>query len=332
MMDIAKILSSYPEMTDLHVTEGSPVMIRMQGNLKKLRDMGDGTFFDSLLDGMNEKQQNDWGEKGAFDSSLTIGEGRLRIHVYRAGGKRAAAVRFLPSLSSLPPDPDEGWIEKIAALDHGLVLVTGPSGSGKSTTLARIIDTINGKRPCHIITLEDPIEYEIPSKKALLHQREIGLDTDSFASGIRESLREDPDVIALGELRDGDTVTAALTAAETGHLVLATLHTTRAADSIGRLIHACPKEKEEEARNLITANLVSIASQKLCRSGKETFLLREILTNIPAVSHLIKEGKDEQIPSYMEMGLHDMRTMKQAIYSLRNISEREREKLLKTLV
>ncbi len=319
-------------MTDLHVTEGSPVMIRVQGNLKKLRDMGDSAFFDSFLSSMNERQQKDWEKKGALDFSLTTKEGRLRIHIYRAGGKRTAAIRFLPALSSLPPDPDEGWIEKIAALDHGLILVTGPSGSGKSTTLARIINTINGKRPCHIITLEDPMEYEIPPKKALIHQREIGLDTDSFASGIREALREDPDVIALGELRDGDTVTAALTAAETGHLILATLHTTRAADSISRLIHACPKEKEEEARNLITANLVAIASQRLCRFGKETFLLREILTNIPAISHLIKEGKDEQIPSYMEMGLHDMRTMKQAIYSLRNISEREREKLLKTLV
>lgn len=319
-------------MTDLHVTEGSPVMIRVQGNLKKLRDMGDSAFFDSFLSSMNERQQKDWEKKGALDFSLTTKEGRLRIHIYRAGGKRTAAIRFLPALSSLPPDPDEGWIEKIAALDHGLILVTGPSGSGKSTTLARIINTINGKRPCHIITLEDPMEYEIPPKKALIHQREIGLDTDSFASGIREALREDPDVIALGELRDGDTVTAALTAAETGHLILATLHTTRAADSISRLIHACPKEKEEEARNLITANLVAIASQRLCRFGKGTFLLREILTNIPAISHLIKEGKDEQIPSYMEMGLHDMRTMKQAIYSLRNISEREREKLLKTLV
>lgn len=222
-------------------------------------------------------------------------------------------------------------MEKTASLDHGLVLVTGPSGSGKSTTLARLLTLINTRRACHLITLEDPVEYVIPSDKALVHQREVGTDVIDFASGVRDALREDPDVIALGEMWDSETMAAALTAAETGHLVIGTLHTTRAADSIGRIIHAFPADRQEEIRSLLAANLRSAVSQRLYRSGRDTWLIREILTNIPATAHLIREGKETQIPSYMEMGLHQMRTMKQAAYGLKGISEREREKMMKAL-
>ena len=150
------------------------------------------------------------------------------------------------------------------------------------------------------------------------------MDVMDFASSVRDALREDPDVIALGEMRDSETMSAALTAAETGHLVLATLHTTRAADSIGRIIHAFPADRQEEIRSLLASNLRSVVSQRLCRTGKETRLIREIFTNIPATAHLIREGKETQIPSYMEMGLHHMRTMKQAIYGLKGLSEREK--------
>lgn len=251
--------------------------------------------------------------------------------MYHSFGRKAAALRILPSLTALAPDPDREWLQKTAALEHGLVLVTGPSGSGKSTTLARILSLISSSRPCHMVTLEDPVEYVIPSDKALVHQREVGIDVMDFASGVRDALREDPDVIALGEMRDSETISAALTAAETGHLVLGTLHTTRAADSIGRIIHAFPADRQDEIRSLLAANLRSAISQRLYRTGKETWLLREILTNIPATAHLIREGKEAQIPSYMEMGLHQMRTMKQAAYGLKGLSEREREKMMKLL-
>ena len=203
----------------------------------------------------------------------------------------SAAIRILPELSLLGADPDRTWLEKVSQLSHGLVLITGSSGSGKSTTMARILSLISQKRACHVVTLEDPVEYVIPMEKALIHQREIGRDVVDFPQGIRDALREDPDVIALGEMRDSETISAALTAAETGHLVLGTLHTTRAKDVPARIIHAFPGDRQEEIRGLLAANLVTVSSQMLYRSGKETWLLREILTNVAAVAHLIREGK-----------------------------------------
>lgn len=331
-MDLEKLIAAYPAMTDIHITEGLPIIIRLSGTLRKLRETADSALLDDLLSkAMTESKKENFLKNGSCDSSFSAGLHRLRVHMYYAGGVRAAALRILPELSSLPPDSDESWLEKTASLDHGLVLVCGPSGSGKSTTLARILSLINEKRACHIVTLEDPVEYFLPSAKSLIHQREVGIDVPSFAEGIRDSLREDPDVITVGEMRDSETISAALTAAETGHLVLGTLHTTKAADSIGRIIHVFPEGKQAEARSLLAGNLKSVSAQRLYRTAKETFLLREILTMTPAISHLIREGKEEQIPSYMEMGLHQMRTMKQAAYGLRNISERERDKLIKSL-
>ena len=331
-MDINALIGQYPSMTDIHVTEGEAVMIRTQGSLKKLRETADAALFEELADHfLDDGKRKEWDTRGSCDSGASTGTCRLRIHMYHSLGKMVSAIRILPTLSSISQDPDKDWIEKVAALEHGLVLVTGPSGSGKSTTMARILTLIASHRPCHVVTLEDPVEYVIPSGKALVHQREVGMDVPDFASGIRDALREDPDVIALGEMRDGETISAALTAAETGHLVLGTLHNTRAADSIGRMIHAFPADRQEEARALLAANLRSVAAQQLYRNGKDTWLIREILTNIPAIAHLIREGKEEQIPSYMEMGLNQMRTLKQAVYGLRNISERERERMMKYL-
>lgn len=331
-MDIEKLVASYPAMTDIHLTEESPIMIRLYGNLKKLKEIADPTLFDDLLDQyVPEARKVVWQETGACDSAFSVGTLRCRLHLYRSNGKRAAAIRILPELSAWGTDPDAAWLEKIAALEHGLVLITGASGSGKSTAMARLLQLLSQKRACHVITLEDPVEYLISSEKALVHQREIGRDVIDFPHGIRDALREDPDVIALGEMRDAETMDAALTAAETGHLVLGTLHTTRAKEAVGRIIHGFPAAREREIRSLLAANLVSVASQRLYRTGKETYLLREILTNVPAVAHLIREGKEEQISSYMEMGLQHMRTMKQAAYGLKGISEKEREKLLKSL-
>ena len=329
-MDIQQLLEKYPAMTDIHLTEEAAVMMRLGGNLKKLEMTADSSLWDTLFsDFIPPEKRGLYEKKGSCDSGASLGDRRLRIHLYHSLGRKAAAIRILPSLSSLPPDADQEWMEQIAGLEHGLVLVSGPSGSGKSTALARILLSVSQKRSCHIVTLEDPVEYVIPSHKALVHQREMGEDLPDFASGIRDVLREDPDVIALGEMRDGETISAALTAAETGHLVLGTLHTSRAADSIGRIIHTFPAERESEARTLLAANLRAVCTQRLYRKGEDTFLLREILTNIPAVSHLIREGKEEQIPSYMEMGLHQMRTMKQAVYGLKGLSDKARADILK---
>lgn len=331
-MDIEKLAGSYPAMTDIHLTEGSPIVIRLYGNLKGLKEVASGELFDQLLSQyVTEEKKEIFQQIGACDSSFSVGTIRCRLHMYHSGGVRAAAIRLLPELSSCDSDPDQSWMEKIAALEHGLVLITGASGSGKSTAMARLLSLISQKRPCHIVTLEDPVEYILPSEKALVHQREIGRDVVDFPHGIREALREDPDVIALGEMRDPETMAAALTAAETGHLVLGTLHTTRAKDAVGRIIHGFPAAREREIRSLLAANLSAVAAQRLYRAGKKTYLLREILTNLPAIAHLIREGKEEQIPSYMEMGLQHMRTMKQAAYGLKDISEKEREKLLKSL-
>ncbi len=331
-MDIEKIIAAHPGVTDIHWSEEQPVMIRLQGNLKKCKEMVHHEDFEALFQSyVSEARQKLFQTTGACDSAFSLGPWRCRLHLYQSEGKWAAAIRILPELSACREDPDSDWLGKIAALPHGLVLITGPTGSGKSTTLAKLTSLINQKRPWHIITLEDPVEYTFTSDKALIHQREIGRDVVDFPSGIREALREDPDVIVLGEMRDTETMGAALTAAETGHLVLGTLHTTRAKDVVGRIIHAFPADRERDIRNLLASNLSAVAAQQLYRTGTETYLLREIMTNIPAIAHLIREGKEEQIPSYMEMGLQHMRTMKQAAYGLKGISEKEREKVLKTV-
>ena len=331
-MDIEKLAASYPAMTDIHLTEGEPVVIRLYGALKRLREVLDASVIDGLLASyVNEEKQEIFRKTGACDAAFSLGTMRCRLHLYRSGGRRAAAIRILPEVAALGEDPDKAWMEKLSQLDRGLVLFTGASGSGKSTAMARLLTMIGQKRACHVVTLEDPVEYVLSPDKALVHQREIGRDAIDFPSGVRDALREDPDVIALGEMRDAETISAALTAAETGHLVLGTLHTARAKDAVGRIIHAFPAERENEIRSLLSANLSTVAAQMLCRVGKETYLVREILTNVAAVSHLIREGKEEQISSYMEMGLSHMRTMRQAVYGLKDISEREREKLLKSL-
>lgn len=330
---LQEILSSFPRATDLHATEGMPLLVREAGELKKTEKASD-PFLSFLRSLLPEEKKKELIRKGACDFSFSDANIRCRLHLYRAGNKTAAALRFLPSVSALPPDTDEEWLRFVSGLRAGLVLVTGSSGSGKSTTLARMVSLINKTRACHVITIEDPAEYEFSSEKALIHQREIGTDVPSFAEGVRSALREDPDVLVIGEMRDAETISAALTAAETGHLVLATLHNKSAPDAIGRVVHAFPGEKENEIRNLLASVLRTIGAQTLFRTGNKTFLLREILTNIPAVSHLIREGKDAQLNAYMEMGTHHMRTMKQAADRIgweEKLSYEEKETLKKFL-
>lgn len=324
---LAALLAAHPAATDVHLTEGGPAYLREEGTLRPAGDLPD--LFPALEELLPPAKRALWEHGGAGDGAFALSGVRCRLHLYRAGGRKAAAIRFLPSIASLPPDRDGPWIEDAASLSSGLVLVTGPAGSGKSTTLARLI-LAAARAPRHILTIEDPPEYLFPSGTALIRQREVGVDTESFASGVKEALREDPDILVIGELRDAETMAAALTAAETGHLVLSTLHNDSAAGAIGRLVHAFPAEKEREVRALLASVLRTVAAQKLCRIGRRTFLLREILTNIPAAAHLIREGKDEQLLSYMEMGRHHMRTMKQALSELlwkETLSSEEKEQL-----
>ncbi len=213
-MDIEKLLAANPAMTDIHLTEGLPLMIRVYGALKKMKEIAEPQLFAELISSyVPEDRQAAYQRTGSADSAFSLGNVRCRLHLYRSGGLASAAIRILPELSLLGADPDRTWLEKVSQLSHGLVLITGSSGSGKSTTMARILSLISQKRACHVVTLEDPVEYVIPMEKALIHQREIGRDVADFPQGIRDALREDPDVIALGEMRDSETISAALTAA-----------------------------------------------------------------------------------------------------------------------
>ena len=317
------VAAAHPEATDIHAEEGGLCFVRERGRL--IRETA-GDLLPWLLSRLPPERREELAERGACDGSFSLGSMRCRLHVYRAAGKISAAVRLLPSLAELPDDPDETWFEELAGLTSGLILVTGPTGSGKTTALARLVRAISEK-PLHIITIEDPAEYIFAGGSALIHQREAGRDTASFSSGVREALREDPDVIVIGEMRDEETIAAALTAAETGHLVLATMHDASAAG-------AAPPEKEKETRALLASVLRAAAAQRLWRYGEKTCLLREILMNIPAVSRLIRDGKDEQLASYMEMGTKGMRTMRQAAGRLaerERFSPRERKALFDSL-
>ena len=308
------LLQKSPALTDIHLTDGAPIRIRLYGELCRT-DIATPDIAAAFLPLLSEEKKKILQETGAADAAITACGRRFRVHLYHADGKLAAALRLLPDIGAFPKDPDENWMFHVKQFQTGLVLVTGPTGSGKTTTLAHILEDINENRACHVICVEDPAEYLYVSQKALIRQREIGRDVSDFAEGVRAAMREDPDVLVIGELRDSETMAAALTAAETGHLVLATLHDRSALEAIGRIVHSFPPEKEAEVRLTLAAVLRTVAAQVLWHHGEDTALLREILVNIPPVAHIIREGRDPQLIGYMEMGQKGMRTMKQAVDS-----------------
>lgn len=293
--------------SDIHISEGMPVSMRVDGRLTEMAiPLTAEQIREMLLDLLTEEQQKNL-EKGidADFALVTADGGRQRVNVFRQQNKLAATLRLLND--SIPTLEQLGLPKVLATLSEaprGLILVTGPTGSGKSTTLAAMIDHINETRPDHIITIEDPIEYVYKSKQSLIHQREVGRDVVSFASALRSALREDPDVILVGEMRDYETISAAVTAAETGHLVMSTLHTIGAAQTIDRIIDVCPPNAQNQIRAQLAGVLRGVITQQLLplAVGQGRCATTEIMIGTDAISNLIREAKTYQINSMMQSG------------------------------
>jgi len=297
------------EASDIHITVAMPPIFRIRGELlpygSEILSQEETKGF--VMSITNDEQQETLQKYGEVDFSYAIpGVSRFRINAFKQRNSYSAAIRILlpkiPDLSELGITP---LAETLALKPRGLVLVTGPTGSGKSTTLAAMVKTINFTRSCHILTIEDPIEYLHSHGKSLINQREIGSDTLSFANAIRAALREDPDVILVGEMRDLETISTAVTASETGHLVLSTLHTTSAAQTIDRIIDVFPPHQQQQIRIQLAAVLQGIISQQLIptQDGQGRRLAQEVLIANDAVRNLIREGKTHNIDSILQTGI-----------------------------
>lgn len=310
--------------SDLHIAVDSPPIVRDDGALKKLNfekftpQISQRMMYEIISDDQIHRFETTL--ELDFSYALPKGRARFRVNLYRDRGAVAAAFRLISSRIptvrelNLPP-----ILEQLTERPRGLILVTGPTGSGKSTSLAAMINKINTDTAVHIITIEDPIEYLHTHKQSLINQRELGQDTKSFNNALRASLREDPDVLLVGEMRDVETISLAITAAETGHLVFATLHTNNAAESIDRMVDVFPPGQQEQIRVQLSNNLVAIISQQLLprASGKGRIPANEIMIATPAIRNLIREGKTHQIPSTIQTsGGLGMTTMDQALRDL----------------
>lgn len=290
--------------SDIHLTVGLPTVIRVNGELQKYTDLDDSVINRTILALLSAEQQKKLTEGQDIDFSFELKNGvRQRVNVYRQCGKLAASIRllnaYIPTLEELRMPTS---ILDFAKKRRGLVLVTGPTGAGKSTTLASVIDYINKNRACHIITIEDPIEYRYGQAKATIHQRELGKDVTSFADALRSALREDPDVILIGEMRDYETISLALTAAETGHLVFGTLHTSSAAQTVDRIIDACPLHAQEQVRSQLATIIQGIVAQSLIprSDGKGRVAAVEVMIGTDAIKNLIRSNKIPQMESQMQ--------------------------------
>lgn len=309
--------------SDLHLTVGIPPKMRVNGSLITMdfpRLLPPDTL-DVANQIMTAEQLEKFERRGEFDMSFSIPSlGRYRVNAYRQRGSVAFAFRLV---GTIIPSPEElGIPESVVELSQrkrGLVLVTGPTGSGKSTTLASIIDKVNKSRDAHIITLEDPIEYLHQHQLSMINQREIGLDTETYSNALRAALREDPDVILVGEMRDLDTISVAITAAETGHLVLSTLHTIGAASTVDRVIDVFPPHQQQQIRVQLSNVLEAVISQQLIPTsdGRSRVAAFEVMHANYAVRNLIREGKSHQLPSVMQTNRKmGMITMDDAISQL----------------
>ncbi len=294
--------------SDLHVQVGLPPMLRVDGTLAAvqgadvLTEEGVEALVFAILD---EDQKQILLKDKEFDFSFAFGDlGRFRVNAFHERGNLAAALRLIPNeILSIEQLGLPSVVNKFSDFPRGLVLVTGPTGSGKSTTLAAMIHKINGEKPLHIVTIEDPIEYTHKSIKSVVVQREVHYDTYSFNAALRSALREDPDVVLVGEMRDLETIASAITIAETGHLVLATLHTNSAAQSIDRMIDVFPPHQQPQIRSQLSNILMAIVSQRLIpKIGGGRIAAAEILVATPAVRNIIREGKSHQLDAVIQTG------------------------------
>ncbi len=307
-LDELLIMMKQHHASDLHLSSGSAPYLRVDGEMVKLnyREVANDVCQSLIFQILNDKQKELFLENWELDFSYPLPDvGRFRVNVFMQRKGVAAVFRLIPEEPEtveqlgLPPQ-----LLDLLDASEGIVLVTGPTGSGKSTTLASMIHSINMNRPAHVITIEDPIEFVHQNQKALISQREVSSHTKSFHAALRAALREDPDIILVGEMRDLETISLAVTAAETGHLVLATLHTNSAIKTVDRIIDVFPQSQQAQIRAMLSESLRGVVAQALlpAASGEGREPVVEILVNVPAVANMIREGKTHQIHSVMQTG------------------------------
>jgi twitching motility protein PilT len=308
-MDITELLafSAKQGASDLHLSAGLPPMIRVDGDVRRINlpAMDHKQVHALIYDIMNDKQRKDYEEFLETDFSFEVpGVARFRVNAFNQNRGAGAVFRTIPSKVLSMEDLGMGEVfKKITDVPRGLVLVTGPTGSGKSTTLAAMLDYLNSNKYHHILTIEDPIEFVHESKKCLVNQREVHRDTHGFSEALRSALREDPDIILVGEMRDLETIRLALTAAETGHLVFGTLHTTSAAKTIDRVVDVFPAEEKSMVRSMLSESLQAVISQTLLKKiGGGRVAAHEIMIGTPAIRNLIREDKVAQMYSAIQTG------------------------------
>ena len=325
-MDVLQLLEFAVKQgaSDVHLSSGEPPMFRVHGHMKKLNvpAVMKEEVHKMIFDIMNDNQQKKFTEELESDFSIELpgGTSRFRVNAFVQRRGESAVFRQIPTKIltfeqlGLPP-----ILKQVSKASKGLVLVTGPTGSGKSTTLAAMVDLVNKEDFGHILTIEDPVEFVHKSQNCLVNQREVGPDTHSFARALRGALRQDPDIILVGEMRDLETISLALTAAETGHLVFGTLHTSSAPKTIDRIIDVFPANEQNKVRAGLSESLRAVVSQALCKKadGSGRVAALEIMVGIPAVRNLIREAKIHQIPSVMQTGSqYGMQTMDQILVDL----------------
>ncbi|WP_025674224.1 type IV pilus twitching motility protein PilT [Salinivibrio socompensis] len=323
-MEITELLafSVKHRASDLHLSAGVPPMVRVDGDVRKLSlPVQSHQVVEQLItEVMNPVQQQTFTTEWEVDFSFELASvGRFRVNAFQQQHGCAAVFRVIPEgVPTLETLNAPSVFTELASLTQGLVLVTGPTGSGKSTTLAAMIEHINRHQQKHILTIEDPIEFIHPQQQSLVNQREVNRDTQSFQNALRSALREDPDVILVGELRDLETISLALTAAETGHLVFATLHTASAAKSVDRIIDVFPGNDKPLVRSMLSASLQAVVSQQLVKNMQgRRVAAYEIMKVTPAIANLIREDKVAQMTSMIQTGAsHGMQTMEQAMTRL----------------